>query len=878
MSCYVKNAVRYSFFIERNMNVARLLILNEKKSQAEKFADYLGGMSGEFEGNHYDIVYAAGHLLQLKAPGEMVDPKLAAKYSDWQNLDNFPWNPLDLKWSKTVINSKKKYISNIQENLSGHDVIVIASDNDPSGEGDVLGWEIIDYLNWKNEVWRIRFKGDDSANYVIDALHKPEKSTIKEQDSQGILVKGKSRQRFDFLTGLEESRIATELAREQGYGNKGKALSIGRLQTYITSLVDQQNRARASYVKKPFYEIRYKDTNGNTFKRDYQEDDTWRFADKNLAEQDLMNYSQDQVIVDSTVEKRKQPPKLVNLADLGKIFQKEYTTEQITDTYQKMYDDKIVSYPRTEDNAITIDDFNELLPYADKIATVVGIDPQLLRHKDPRKKFIIKSEDHGANRPTKLVPQSLEEVESKYGKCGRDIYEGVAKSYLAMLAEDYVYTQIKAHIANHPDFTSTINVPKELNYKLIFNEADLSEEQQSGQQTKNFAENASPEVYQGTNTPPSKPTLTFILNNLDKWNLGTGATKMQTISKLQAIGKENKNVIPQLKVVKGVFEVTGTGALIACLAKDTYLSSGKITKRLQDILNEIKADPAKKDMVYSVAEKTIEHDKAIMIKNASLLKQDIQVKKLAGDLKAIERFSGVFVPTNEKINPSVIIFDGHKTTIEEQQKALAGEKITYLMDRFGKKEEHTAYLAEQTYKSKKIGKEIIKIDWKVEFPEDTDHIKGLYLPLGKEIKFKKEYGRHIFNKEEAAKLLAGEEISFEATDKQGKSFSVTGKLTEQEFRDGRHKVKFWGFRINPKPVDTNIYEVITYKDGKEYHFKKIHRGHRWTPEEIKKIAAGKKQIVAFNGRNGTYRMEIKPNPNKQYKGRKYFGFEEKFVK
>lgn len=858
--------------------MTRLLILNEKQSQAEKFADYLGGMSGVFEGNPYDIVYAAGHLLQLNAPSEMVDSNLVVKYADWKNLDNFPWNPLDLNWSKKVIDSKKRYIDNIRDNLEGHDVIVIASDNDPTGEGDLLGWEIVDYLDWKKEVWRIRFKGDDSANYVIDSLHKPEKATVYEQDSQGILVKGKSRQKFDFLTGLEESRIATALAREQGYSNKGKALSIGRLQTYITCLVDEQNRARKSYVKKPFYEIRYKDANGNTFKRDYQDGDTWRFSDKNLAGQDLTNYSQDQVIVDSTAEKRKQPPKLVNLADLGKIFQKEYTTEQVTDTYQKMYDDKIVSYPRTEDNAITMDDFNELLPYADKIAAVVGVDSQLLSHKEPRKKFIIKSEDHGANRPTKLIPQSLDDIEEKYGKCGRDIYERVAKSYLAMLAEDYVYTQVKAHIESHPEFTSTINVPKEQNYKLIFNEDDLlNEDQQSENKVKNFATNANPEVYQGSNTPPTKPTLTFILNNLDKWNLGTGATKMQTISKLQGIGKENKNVIPQLKVVKGVFEVTGTGALIACLAKETYLSSGKITKRLQDILNEIKADPTKQDMVYSVATKTIEHDKAIMIKNAPFLKQDAQVKELAGDLKAIERFSGVFSPMNETVNPPVTIFDGHKTTESEQQEVLAGKPITYLIERFGKEEQHTAYLAKQTYKNKKTGKEVTRVSWKVEFPEDTDHVRGIYKPLAKEIKFKKEYAQHIFSEEEIINLLAGEEISFEGTDKQGKSFTVTGKLVEQELKEGRRKIRFWGFRINPKPVDTNVYVVITYKNGKEYHFKKTYRGHRWTPEEIKKIAAGRKQIVAFNGRSGTYRMEIKPNPNKKYNGRKYFGFDEKQV-
>ncbi|WP_236629306.1 MULTISPECIES: DNA topoisomerase [Lactobacillus] len=854
----------------------KLLILNEKKSQAEKFADYLGGMSGDFEGNQYDIVYAAGHLLQLKSPNEMVDKSLVEKYSDWKNLDNFPWNATDINWQKYVSPGKEKYIKNIRNAIPGHDVIVIATDNDPSGEGDVLGWEIAEYLGWNKAIWRIRFKGDDSANYVIDALHKPEKANLSTQDTQGMLVKGKSRQKFDFLTGLEESRIATNLARQEGFYNKGKAISIGRLQTYITCLVDSQNKARTNYVKKPFYEVRYKDANGNVFKRNYQEGDSWRFDNELSAKKDLNDYSTDQIVIDSTEDKRKQPPKLVNLADLGKIFQSKYTTDQITSTYQKMYDDKIVSYPRTEDNAITIDDFNELLPYADKIARVVGIDPELLTHREPRKKFIIKSEDHGANRPTKLVPKSIEEVTSKYGECGKDIYLQLAKSYLAMLAEDYVYTQIKAHLANHSEFISTINVPKEQNYKLIFDDESLKEDK--AEVTKSFSDEANPLVYQGSNTPPAKPTLTFILNNLDKWNLGTGATKMQTISKLQAIGNENKKVIPQIKVTKGIFHVTGTGALVACLAKDTYLSSGKITKRLQDILNEIKDDPAKQDMVYSVAAKTIEHDKAIMIKNAPLLKQDDQVNKLAGDLKAIERFSGIFVKNNETVNPPITIFDGHKTNSEEQQKALAGEKITYLSNKFGKEEKHIAYLAEQTYKNKKTGKEVTRISWKVEFPQDTDHVEGIYLPLNQKIKFKKEYGQHAFTEEEIITLLAGKELSFEATDKQGKSYTATGKLAEQEFKEGQRKVKFWGFKPNSRPVDTSVYEVITYKDGKEYHFKKIYRNHRWTPEELKKIAAGKKQIVAFNGQKGTYRLEIKPNPKKKFKGKTFFGFDEKFVK
>lgn len=85
------------------------------------------------------------------------------------------------------------------------------------------------------------------------------------------------------------------------------------MQTYITCLVDEQNRARRAYVKKPFYEIRYKDANGNTFKRDYQDGDSWRFSDKSLAEQDLVNYATDQIIIDSTTEKKNPAAKVSQL-------------------------------------------------------------------------------------------------------------------------------------------------------------------------------------------------------------------------------------------------------------------------------------------------------------------------------------------------------------------------------------------------------------------------------------------------------------------------------------------------------------------------------------------------------------------------------------
>src|SRR5699024_12458475 len=80
---------------------------------------------------------------------------------------------------------------------------------------------------------------------------------------------------------------------------------------------------------------------------------------------------------------------------------------------------------------------------------------------------------HGANRHGIKVPENLASLETKYGKCGREIYIALAKAYLAILCEDYVYEQQKAHLINNPTFESTINIPKKLNYKLVFDEKAL---------------------------------------------------------------------------------------------------------------------------------------------------------------------------------------------------------------------------------------------------------------------------------------------------------------------------------------------------------------------------------------------------------------------
>ncbi len=163
-----------------------------------------------------------------------------------------------------------------------------------------------------------------------------------------------------------------------------------------------------------------------------------------------------------------------------------------------MYEEQVVSYPRTEDKTITHEQFNDLLPLVDDIAQVVSVDSASLTHREPRETHVKEQGSHGANRPGINVPASLKEL-STFGPSAARIYEILSRNYLAMLAENYEYRVTKANIKNYPNFITTINEPIELNWKKVYRDKEETEDSE-----KQLGKNGSPFVFEGQN---SKPTL-----------------------------------------------------------------------------------------------------------------------------------------------------------------------------------------------------------------------------------------------------------------------------------------------------------------------------------------------------------------------------------
>ena len=74
-------------------------ILTEKASAANNFAKALGGKEGTYNGEHYRITHARGHLYELYDPYEQVQDDLKKKYRSWKT-EHLPWKREDFEWKK----------------------------------------------------------------------------------------------------------------------------------------------------------------------------------------------------------------------------------------------------------------------------------------------------------------------------------------------------------------------------------------------------------------------------------------------------------------------------------------------------------------------------------------------------------------------------------------------------------------------------------------------------------------------------------------------------------------------------------------------------------------------------------------------------------
>jgi len=632
-----------------------IALIAEKPSQAKNFAEALGGMKGTYQGDDYVIVSVRGHLYELVDPSLMVDPSLLNKYKSWE-LENLPWNETDLDWKRKPREGATALLKELKVALSAVDDICIGVDHDPSGEGDLLAWMVLDELKLHHKNFT-RMEFTDEAPASIQkafAARRP----IKSMMSEPAYLMADFRNRFDFLS-MQFTRIATKAAGQRA------VLRQGRLKSAMLVLVGDQLKAYNDYVKVPFFENRFKDENGVV----YSNPNEANFPDQALVPN---SYGPSPVVLDSCTDKRQAPPRLLDLAGLSSILStKGIKAALVLKTYQTMYEAKIVSYPRTEDKTVTSEQFNELLPLIDQIGAVVGADTSLLTQRTPRKTHVKNSGAHGANRPGPVVPVSLDALKAKYGPAAPLIYETLAKNYLAMLAEDYLYERQEGHVEKYPTFKGAVNVPKSLGYKAVFNAADDGDDDEN---TAGLGTNADPFVHEGVNKRPEHPSMKWLMKQLEKRDVGTGATRTSTFADVT----NEKTKFPLLSETRGKITMSEFGDMGYLMLPGTRIGDLGTTEFVQAEMKAVAAGTKTADEALTIVAEWVRDDIKTMQTNAAAMRKELNV----AEIKTKEKFQGPWSKNGEVVSfnrewGANDHWGGHRFDDAECQKLLSGAVVSF---------------------------------------------------------------------------------------------------------------------------------------------------------------------------------------------------------
>lgn len=654
-------------------------ILCEKPSAARNFATALGGMSGTYNGESYTIVASHGHLYGFsKDPENHVAKDLKDQYSNWA-LSNLPWNENDFKW-KVVANDKSDDTpKKITDVLSKCDEICIATDDDPTGEGELIAWEIILENNIKVSKYTRMYHEDESPTSIQKAFvnRKTLGNDISCAYDDVDYKKAVFRTKWDYLS-MQWTRAATNINHQ-----KEQLLRNGRLKSAMIVLVGDQLKAIDEYVKKPFYQNRFKDENGVVYTN--KDEQTYN------KKEDVPNiYHSSSVVLDKKEIKETTPPKYIDLATLSAMLEPKGIPAKTTlATYQKMYEAGVVSYPRTEDKCITIEQFNQLLPLTRRIAAVVGVDVSLLTHREPRKTHIKSDMAHGANRPGVNVPSSLDELDDRFGIGAKQIYEILARNYLATICENYRYEKQDGHVSDYPAFVGTANVPISMGWKAIYQ--DDNDEEDVDNITNGLGTMAEPFVYEGCNPKPTAPTAKWLMKQLAKRNVGTGATRTSIYSDVT----NAKTKYPLLVAKKGKLTFAPCGEANYKLLPNTHIGDLSLTESVMEQMDAVGKG--------EIDEMACLHEIQQMIVEDIVTMRNNYVPSSNGEVtyQQKEKYDGIWAKNGENVSFNKK-WGSHEFTENEARDLLDGKIISFMYDGKSGKKKLSGQLGICEYKGKKF--------------------------------------------------------------------------------------------------------------------------------------------------------------------------------
>ncbi|APC50360.1 hypothetical protein BME96_18940 (plasmid) [Virgibacillus halodenitrificans] len=555
------------------------VILAEKPDQAKKYASALGETKrgkGFFsvKTNYLDgdviVTWGIGHLIELASMD-----KYGEQYKRW-DMKNLPFSPKKMLYE--VKENTKDQFQNAKTQLENADKIIIATD--PDREGENIAYSLFYKCSAKvrntpkKRLW---------INSMVDKEIQRGFQNLKEgKETYNFFVEAQTRQISDYLVGMNFTQFFTLLAQSQGL--KG-VYSLGRVQTPCNSIVVENDMSISNFKEETYYKL------FGTLNKSGQEvkftNDT-KYKSREELQQEIKKYGLDNILKTkiTTVSKEmkaKKAPKLFNLGGIQSYANKKwkYSLDKSLKIIQSLYQEGFLSYPRTDSDLITTNEFEYLKANVEKYKQIIGVKFKN-SNMEPRKEYVNNEKvlEHYAIIPTEKIPE-LSSLKAEQ----RNIYEAVVKNTILMFAEDYVYEATRVSVkVKDLEFVAKGNVPKILGWTSI----EQLEEKESEEKLTlpEFYEGEeivfNPGVDTGKTKPPARLTESSLGGKggiMDKLDLGTPATRSSIIKTL--IDRE------YIKVEKTKLYPTEKGLLLYEFTKNILLGSPDMTSKWEAHLKKI---------------------------------------------------------------------------------------------------------------------------------------------------------------------------------------------------------------------------------------------------------------------------------------------------
>lgn len=582
-----------------------IVCIAEKPSVARDIAKILGANQsrhGYMEGNGYQITWTFGHLCTLKEPHDYTE-----KWKYWR-LEDLPMIPSNFGVKVMENEGVQKQFNVIQTLVQQADLVINCGD--AGQEGELIQRWVLLKAKCTAPVKRLWI-----SSLTEDAIKEGFDKLKDASQYDNLYAAGSARAIGDWLLGMNATRLFTKK-----FGQQKATLSIGRVQTPTLAMLVQRQKEIDSFKQEEYWELKtiYRDVE---FTATIERLKTLDKAEKGL---DYIKEHAFEVTAFEQKEGKEGNPRLFDLTGLQVEANKKYgySAEDSLRFIQKLYESKLVTYPRVDTTYLSEDIYPKIPAILNGMKYYSELTAPLKTQPIPKSKNVFddkKVTDHHAIIPTGIVPSGITPQE-------QHIYDLIAKRFISVFyPECKVSNTTVLGKVGQVEFKATGKQIIEPGWRAVYqNEEEETKKDKNEEKVMPiFVEGEKgthePRIHHGKTTPPKPYTEATLLRAMETAGKQVEDEEMRELLKDNGIGRPSTraNIIETLfkrkyieKKKKNLY-ATATGIDLIDTIQNELLKSPELTGQWERKLRliekgEYQVETFKKELIEMVVDLTNE--------------------------------------------------------------------------------------------------------------------------------------------------------------------------------------------------------------------------------------------------------------------------------